>query len=163
MIIYIYIYISTRVNNFISSSNLLNAKMSVLERLNIFSSVVENCRMVLSKPDCKSDILIWDTGALFGMNLFKSDFIDCVHADIPLREITKVNQVIGIVTTTHKYVDVNGTTCYLPCVSYHIPSINVQIYSLQTYHQMHGGYSTVYGHHVMIHLKDHNINSNLRT
>ena len=59
--------------------------MSVLERLNIFSSVVENCRMVLSKPDCKSDILIWDTGALFGMNLFKSDFIDYVQDDIPLR------------------------------------------------------------------------------
>ena len=65
--------------------------MSVLERLNIFSSVVENCLMVLSKPDCKSAILIWYTGALLGMNLFKSDFIDCVQADIPLREVTKVN------------------------------------------------------------------------
>ena len=65
--------------------------MSVLERLNIFSSVVENCRMVLSKPECKSAILIWDTGALFGMYLVKSDFIDYVQADIPLREVTKVN------------------------------------------------------------------------
>ena len=59
--------------------------MSVLERLNIFSSVVENCRMVLSKPECKSAILIWDTGALFGMYIVKSDFIDYVQDDIPLR------------------------------------------------------------------------------
>ena len=119
--------------------------------------------MVPLKPDCKLIMFIWYTGALFGLNIFRSDFIDYVKADIPVKYVTKVNQVIGIVTTTHTFVDVNGTTCYLPCVSYHIPSINVQIYSLQTYHQMHGGYSTVYGHHVMIHLKDHNINSNLRT
>ena len=119
--------------------------------------------MVPSNPYRKSDMLIWDTGASFRLKPVRSYFIHYVKADIPVKDITKVNRVIDIGTTIHIFIDVNGTTCYLPFVSYQHLSTYVQLFSPQTYHQMHGGYSTVYGHHVIVHLKDHNINSNIRT
>jgi hypothetical protein len=47
--------------------------------------------------DPKSLILIWDTGALYGLTPFRSDFIDYVACTIPVRDVTRVNTVIGIV------------------------------------------------------------------
>ena len=35
----------------------------------------------------KSLILIWDTGASFGMTPFRSDFIDYVEADIAVKDV----------------------------------------------------------------------------
>jgi len=46
--------------------------------------------------DPKSLILIWDTAASYGLTLFRSDFIDYVKCEIPVRDVTKVNTVIGI-------------------------------------------------------------------
>ena len=40
-------------------------------------------------------MLIWDTGASFGLTPFRSD-IDYVKCEIPVRDVTKVNKVIGI-------------------------------------------------------------------
>ncbi len=56
--------------------------------------------------DPRTLILIWDTGALFGLTPFCSDFIDYVECDIPVRDVTKVNKVIGIGTTIHKFTNV---------------------------------------------------------
>ena len=67
--------------------------------------------MVPSNPDSKSDLLIWVTGASFGMNLFCSEFTDYVEADIIIKGVIKVNRVVGIVTTIHKCFGVNSTTC----------------------------------------------------
>ena len=53
--------------------------------------------------DPKSLILIWDTGASYGLIPFWSDFIDCVKCEIPVRDVTKVNTVVGIGTTLHKF------------------------------------------------------------
>ncbi len=53
-------------------------------------------------------ILIWDTGASFGLTQFQSNFIDYVKCDIPDKDMTKVTRVIGIGTTLHKFVDTNG-------------------------------------------------------
>ena len=58
--------------------------------------------------DPKSLILIWDTGTSYGLTPFRSDFIDYVKCEIPVRDVTKVNTVVGIGTTLHKFIDING-------------------------------------------------------
>ena len=63
-------------------------------------------------------------------------------------EITKVNKVVGIGTTLHRFVDTNGNDVYLPCVSYHLPLTDVCLFSPQIYHQLHGGHSVVNGDEV---------------
>ena len=51
-------------------------------------------------------VLIWDTGASYGLTPFRSDFIDYVKCEIPVRDVTKVNTVVGIGTTLHKFTDI---------------------------------------------------------
>ncbi len=97
-------------------------------------------------------ILIWDTGASYGLNLFCSDFIDNVECDIPVRDVTKVNKVIGIGTKLHKFTNTDGKPVFLPCVSYHLLQTSICLFSPQTYHQMHGGYSKVYAQSIRIKL-----------
>ena len=103
--------------------------------------------------DPKQLMLIWDTGASFGLTPFRSDFIDYVACTIPVRDVTRVNNVIGIGTTLHKFSDTKGFPVYLPCVSYHLPQTDVRLFSPQTYHQMHGGYSEVYSDCIKMLLK----------
>jgi hypothetical protein len=86
--------------------------------------------------DPKSFMLIWDMGTSFGLTPFQSDFIDFVACTIPVRDVTKVNNVIGIGTTLHKFTDTKGFPVYLPCVSYHLPQMDVRLFSPHTYHQM---------------------------
>jgi len=100
--------------------------------------------------DPKTLILIWDTGASAGLTPFWSDFIDYVECEIDVRDITKVNKVVGIGTTLHKFVDNNGNHVYLPCVSYHLPTRDVRLFSPQIYHQLHGGHSVVNGNEVVM-------------
>ncbi len=102
-------------------------------------------------------ILIRDTGASFGLTPFRSDFIDYVECDIPVWDVTKVNKVIGIGTTIHKFTDISGNPVFLPCVSYHLPQTEVRLFSPQTYHQMHGGYSKVYGQSIKMKLRTSSI------
>ena len=47
-----------------------------------------------TRIDPKSLILIWVTGASFGLTPSKSDFIDYVEADIVVKNVTKINFVI---------------------------------------------------------------------
>jgi hypothetical protein len=81
---------------------------------------------------------------------FRSDFIDYVEYEIDVRDITKVNKVVGIGTTLHKFLDNNGNHVYLPCVSYHLPTTDVRLFSPQIYHQLHGGHSVVNGDEVVM-------------
>ena len=39
----------------------------------------------------------------------------------------------------------NGEAVYLPCLSYHLPSAEVRLFSPQTYHTLYGGHSAVFG------------------
>ncbi len=103
--------------------------------------------------DPKSLILIWDTGASYGLTPFWSDFIDYVKCAIPVRDVTKVNTVVGIGTTLHKFTDINGNPVYIPCVLYHLSETDVRLFSPQMYHQMHGGYSEVHSDCVRMLLK----------
>jgi hypothetical protein len=98
----------------------------------------------------KTLILIWDTGASAGLMPFRSDFIDYVECELDVRDITKVNKVVGIGTTLHKFVDNNGNHIYLPFVSYHLPTTDVRLFSPQIYHQLHGGHSVVNGDKVVM-------------
>jgi hypothetical protein len=81
---------------------------------------------------------------------FWSDFIDYVKCEIDVRDITKVNKVVGIGTTLHKFVDNNGNHIYLPCVSYHLPLTDIRLFFPQIYHQLNGGHSVVNGDEVVM-------------
>ncbi len=98
--------------------------------------------------DPKSLMLIFHMGASFGLTLFRSDFIDYVKCEIPVRDVTKVNKVVGIGTSLHEFTDIKGIPVYLPCILYHLPETYVCLFSPQTYHQMHGGYLEVYSNWV---------------
>ena len=107
-----------------------------------------------NKIDPKSLILIWDTGASFGLTPFRSDFIDYVEADIVVKNVTKINNVIGIGTTLHKFKNDEGKDVFLPCVSYHLPTIDVRLFSSQIDDRMRGGKSYLCGDFVEMNLKD---------
>jgi hypothetical protein len=76
-----------------------------------------------------------------------------VECDIPVRDVTKVNKVSGIGTAIQKFMDINGNPVFLHCVSYHLPQTDIRLFSPQTYHQMHGGYSEVYGQSITMKLR----------
>jgi hypothetical protein len=105
------------------------------------------------KVESRSLILIWDTGASYGLTPFCSDFFDYVECDIPVWNVTKVNKIIGIGTTLHKFTNTEGKPVFLPCVSYHLPQTDIRLFSPQTYHQMHGGYSKVYAQGIQMKLR----------
>ena len=48
-------------------------------------------------------MLIWGTGASFGLTPFKTDFIDDVKRVLPIKDVTKVNRVVVIGTTIQKF------------------------------------------------------------
>ena len=56
--------------------------------------------------------------------------------------------MIGIGTTLHKFW-VNGEAIYLPCLSYHLPSAEVRLFSPQTCHKIYGGHNSVFGDRVV--------------
>ena len=94
-----------------------------------------------TSQDPRTTVLIWDTGASFGFTPFKSDFIDYVRCNNPVKDVTKENTVIGIGTKIHKFVDSNEKYVFSPCISYHLPTTDVRLFSPQTYHQLHGAHS----------------------
>ena len=75
--------------------------------------------------------LVWDTGASFGLTPFHQDFMNYVELSITVNDISKSNTVIGLGTTLHKYM-VNGKPIWLPCLSCHLPSANIHLFSPQT-------------------------------
>jgi hypothetical protein len=66
-----------------------------------------------------------------------------MECDIPVQNVAKVNKIIGIGTTLHKFTNTNGKPVFLLCVSFHLPQTDVRLSSPQTYHQMHSSYSEV--------------------
>ena len=102
-------------------------------------------------------ILEWDTGASFGLTPFKSNFVDNVECDISIEGLTKVNKVIGIVTTMQKSKNSKGDDVYLPCVSYHIPMAYINLCITKNYHHMHSGNSSVYDDRVETNLSRHKL------
>ncbi len=104
----------------------------------------------------KNCALVWDTGASFGLSPFRGDFIDYIKCRIPVKDISKTNMVIGIGTTLHKFM-IDGEPIWLPCLSYHLPSAEVRLFSPQTYHTLYGGHSAVMGDQVDMYVDEHRI------
>ncbi len=92
---------------------------SAIQRLNLFQSSPD-FHLILECTSRTPDdtLLVYDIGASTGLTPFKSDFFDYVKCSIPVQDITKVNEVIGIRTTLHKFVDTKGHFVYLPQVAY---------------------------------------------
>jgi hypothetical protein len=88
-------------------------------------TIFENCLTSGGNLNLRTLILVWDTGALFWITSLCSVFIDYMECDIPMRDITKVNKVIGIGTRVHKFANTYGNPVFLPCVSYHLPQTDM--------------------------------------
>jgi hypothetical protein len=96
-----------------------------------------------SKVGFKHTPLIWDTGATHELTPLMKDFIHLHPCDIPVKDISKVNWVIGVGTVMRKFWATNGKDIFLPEVSFHLPTADIQLMSPQSYHQWWGGYSLV--------------------
>jgi hypothetical protein len=68
-----------------------------------------------------------------------------VACTIPVQDVSKVNNVISIGTTLHKFTDTKGTFSLSSLCFISLPQTDVRLFSPHTYNQMHGGYSKVYG------------------
>ena len=77
--------------------------------------------------------------------------------NIPVKDVTIVNTFIGIGKTIHEFVDANGKDVFLPCISYHLPTIDVWLLSPQNYHQLNGANSIIKVFNFHMVLKNHNI------
>jgi hypothetical protein len=96
----------------------------------------ENCPACGGNFDPRSLILILDMGASSGLTPFCSHFIDYVEYDVAVLDISKVNKVIVIRTTLHKITTPDGKFVFLPHISYHLPQIDLCLFSPQTYHKI---------------------------
>ena len=101
--------------------------------------------------------LVWDTGALLGLTPYRANFIDYLEVNIPVKDVSKTNYVVGIGTVIYRFQNDKGQDVFLPCVAYHLPTADIRLFSPQTYHQMHDYSSTIIGNQVVMHLKEHNI------
>ena len=90
-------------------------------------------------------ILIWGTGALFGLTPFRIKRVDYIKCYFPVKDVIKVSIVVVIGTNLHKFVDIKGNDVFLLCVSYHLKNTDVQIFYPQTYQQMYDGNSKLCG------------------
>jgi hypothetical protein len=145
--------------NYLQLPRLLSKFKSIDNEKNISSCIArvvalwgtfENCPVGGGKLNPRSLILIWDTGASYGLTPFCSDCIDYVECDNPVQDVTKVNKVIVIGTTLHKFTNTDSKPVFLPCVSYRLPQTVVRLFSPQINHQMHGGYSKVYAQSIQM-------------
>ncbi|KAL7463903.1 hypothetical protein ACHAXS_004256 [Conticribra weissflogii] len=90
---------------------------------------------------------------VLGLTQFRSDFIDYIKVDLPVKIVTKVNKVIGVVTALFKFKNDCNEDIFLPCIAYHLESADIQLFSPQTYHQMHGGWSKLDANNVTMFLR----------
>jgi hypothetical protein len=75
--------------------------------------------------DFKHILLIWDTGATHGLTPFMKGFIHYHLCNIPVKDISKVNQVIEVGTVMHKFRATNGKYIFLPGVPFHLPTADI--------------------------------------
>ena len=74
-------------------------------------------------------MLVWDTGDSYGLTTFRSEFIDDVKCYITVKEVTRVNRLIGVGTNLHRFVDSNGQDIFLTCISYHLNQTDLRLFS----------------------------------
>ncbi len=97
-----------------------NSQQSV-SRANNFALELKTPHNKVTFNNC---ILVWDTGASFGLTLFCGDFIDYIECQLLVKDISKTNMVSAIGTAQHKFM-VNCEPIFMPCLSYHLQSSKV--------------------------------------
>ena len=122
-----------------------------VDHLNIFKSMLDELNNVNPVATFQTMMLVWDTGASFVLTPFKSDFVDNVECEIPIKDVTKFNKSIGTETKIHKFKNSKGDDVYLP----HIPMSDISLFSTEAYHQMHSGNSSAYDDIFEMHLSGH--------
>jgi hypothetical protein len=111
---------------------------SVANRLNVFwCSLESNTGQCNHNSSFESTPLVWDTDTSLGLTPFRADFFDYVEVNIPAKDVTKTNYVIGIGTVIYKFQNDKEGDVFLPCIAYHLPTADICLFSPQTYHQMH--------------------------
>ena len=141
-------FVEDRAGTFLAATKLITklesvdrarAAEEVVQRANIFSSTYQTKDVDGKKwrHTFRTCPLVWGTGASAGLTPFRCDFIDYMECQIPVNDIARTNMVIGIGTTLHK-LWVNGEVIYLPCLSCHLPSAEVRLFSPQAYHKLCG-------------------------
>ena len=94
--------------------------------------------------------LVRDTGASLGLTPYRTNFFDYVEVNILVKDVTKMNYVVGIGTVIYKFQNDKDKDLFLPSIAYHLPTADLQLFSLQTYHQMHD-YSSTTDKQVIMH------------
>ena len=82
----------------------------------------------------KTAQLVWDSRASFRLTTFCADFIDYVEYDIDVKDISKLNKVVGFGTTLHTFLGTNDDLLYIPALFYHLPSAAIWLFGPQAYH-----------------------------
>ena len=80
--------------------------------------------------------MVFDTGASNGLTPFKKDFVDYVEMELNVKDVSSTQTVIGIGTTLYKFIDTKGQPVFVPCISYHLPTTDVRLFSPQAHHQI---------------------------
>ena len=138
---------TTKLLHKFNNMSLFDGAKSTVQRANLFHSADNDIANRASNVTFKTCPLVWDTGASFGLTPFRGDFIDYTECSITINDIARSNQVIGVGTTLHKFKH-NGSYIFIPCLSYHLPTANIRLFSPQTYHTIYGGHSTINGDRV---------------
>ena len=124
---------------------------STVGHASVLTSKVGSSLMKATFRECP---LVWDIGSLFGLTPFKGNFIDYIECQIPVKDISHTNMVIDMNTILHKF-EVNGKPIWMPCLSYHLPSADICLFSPHTYHTLYNGHSIVLAHHVEMFVGEH--------
>jgi hypothetical protein len=96
---------------------------------------------------------IFNTGASIGLSPYRADFIDHLPLeDATIKDISKVNKVLGIGTDMWKLKSRKGDEVFIPCVAYHMPECNIRLMSPQCYFQTHGSHADITKHLVTMYL-----------
>ncbi len=75
--------------------------------------------------DFKHTPLIWDTGATHGLTPFLKDLIHYHLCDIQVKDISKINRVIGVGTAMYKFYATDGKDIFLPRVSFYLRTADI--------------------------------------
>jgi len=94
-----------------------------------YSLLLEASSNVHCNQDVKERPVMWDTGALYGLTPFASDFIDYKEVAISIQDTAHTNIVVGIGIVMWKVEASNGTLFYLPLLWYHLPAAVISLLS----------------------------------
>ncbi len=103
---------------------------SAIECLNLFhSSPNLFCILKCNLYTLYDTLFDYNLGVLAGLTLFKYVFFDFVKCSILVHDISKINEVIGIGPTIHKFLDTKGRFVCLPQAAFQLSSSKVGLLS----------------------------------